>query len=283
MAELGEMDVTSPLLGDSTTQDTAAQATIEGMLDWANTDVNASSSSRANRNSIRVVNSLKSSTRLGAPSSRTGPPILDDQDVAAVEGGAAAEDDEEDTGGCCTKFCRVMDEWPIAFIVVAALIGMGIGIGLSVWEPDDPGVKDVVLLWIGLLGDLFVRSLKCLVLPLVFVSIAISVMDMLSLGKAGTIVGTTIGLYVCTTIVAALIGVASSVIFSRYYVLNNSGGETEVPADVRLGCQVDGKGEIESYLAEMPDGEYGTCASSKWILCPSAYHSVCIAVTLQAR
>ena len=56
------------------------------------------------------------------------------------------------------------------------------------------------------MGDLFIRALKCIVLPLVFVSIAISVMDMLSLGNAGKLVGSTIGLYLFTTLCAALIG-----------------------------------------------------------------------------
>jgi Na+/H+-dicarboxylate symporter len=47
---------------------------------------------------------------------------------------------------------------------------------------------------------LFIRALKCIILPLVFVSIAISVMDMLALGKAGSMVKKTIGLYLFTTV-----------------------------------------------------------------------------------
>ena len=48
-----------------------------------------------------------------------------------------------------------------------------------------------------------------------------AVMDMLSLGEAGKVVGTTIGLYVFTTICAALIGIVSSLIFSNYYSIVN--------------------------------------------------------------
>ena len=95
---------------------------------------------------------------------------------------------------CGTRFCEVMKKQQIPIVLLAAAIGIGAGIGLAMWE-DDTGTKDTVLLWVELLGDLFLRGLRCVVLPLIFVSIAVSVMDMLSLGEAGSIVGTTIGLY----------------------------------------------------------------------------------------
>ena len=76
------------------------------------------------------------------------------------------------------KFCGVMDKYPVSFVVGSALIGIGLGIGLSFWNPENTHGKTTAILWIGLLGDLFIRALKCVVLPLVFVSIAVSVMDM---------------------------------------------------------------------------------------------------------
>ncbi len=81
---------------------------------------------------------------------------------------------------CCTSFCGFMDDHFLAFVIGSAAIGMGIGIGLSFWNPEDISSKATVILWIGLLGDLFIRALKCIILPLVFVSIAISVMNMVS-------------------------------------------------------------------------------------------------------
>jgi len=81
---------------------------------------------------------------------------------------------------CCTSFCGLMDDNFTVFILGAAAIGFGIGIGLSYWTPEDDADKTTALLWVGLIGDLFIRALKCIVLPLVFVSIAVSVMDMVS-------------------------------------------------------------------------------------------------------
>ena len=63
--------------------------------------------------------------------------------------------------------CGVLGKYPVLAVMGFAAIGIGIGVGLSFWEPDDMETKDKVLQWVGLVGDLFIRSLKCVVLPLV--------------------------------------------------------------------------------------------------------------------
>ena len=93
-------------------------------------------------------------------------PTIEEEDVG--------DDDEGRTAGCCGKLCHMMDKYPIPFILVGATLGVIIGIELAKWHPEDPQRKETVVLWVGLLGDLFIRALKCIVLPLVFVSIAIS-------------------------------------------------------------------------------------------------------------
>lgn len=141
---------TAPLFGEET--GSTSPPNIDGSL---RVDVVEPSSSisggRANVNSTRIANSLTQS--------RTA-----SQHNIAID---------VERKGCGSKFCTLMDTWPITFVLGAALIGIGIGIGLSAWEPDDPRTKETAVLWIGLLGELFIRSLKCVVLPLVFVSIAI--------------------------------------------------------------------------------------------------------------
>ena len=123
------------------------------------------------------------------------------------------------------------------------------GIGFSMWSPENPEVKAITMKWIGLIGDVFIRLLKCIVLPLVFVSITMSVMDMLSLGEAGTIVGTTIGLYAFTTVCAAVIGCVVSSQFARLYTLGD-GADEPVTSEIRLECGT-GSG---TYLTEQADG-----------------------------
>ena len=98
-------------------------------------------------------------------------------------------------------------------------MGIGVGIGLSYWEPseEDQETKDNVLKWIGLIGDLFIRALKAVVLPLVFVNVIISVVDMISMGRASSIGWKTIGLYTMTTLIAATIGLLSILMFEKFF------------------------------------------------------------------
>lgn len=63
--------------------------------------------------------------------------------------------------------CGILGRNPILAVMMFAFVGVGVGVGLSFWEPDDMETKDKVLQWIGLVGDLFIRALKCVVLPLV--------------------------------------------------------------------------------------------------------------------
>ena len=118
---------------------------------------------KPNRHSVRSINSL----------------VCTGVGHSGIEG-PDVDDASPEKKNCCTSFCGFMDDHFLAFVIGSAAIGMGIGIGLSFWNPEDAATKATAILWIGLLGDLFIRALKCIVLPLVFVSIAISVMDMVS-------------------------------------------------------------------------------------------------------
>lgn len=75
--------------------------------------------------------------------------------------------------------CGILGRYPIISVTSFAAIGVAIGVGLSYWEPDDDDQKDTVLKWIGLVGDLFIRCLKAVVLPLVFCNVAVSIVDMI--------------------------------------------------------------------------------------------------------
>ena len=87
-------------------------------------------------------------------------------------------------------------------------------------------------------------------------------MDMLNLGEGGTIVGTTLGLYLLTTVCASLIAVIMSVIFSNFYAVEVEEKPPVYP-DVYLGCSVNNETQqITSYLTEADDGSISCAAGS---------------------
>jgi Na+/H+-dicarboxylate symporter len=121
--------------------------------------------------------------------------------------------------------CGFFTNYPMAAIFVFMVLGISLGVGLSYWVPEDPTDKAVAIQWIGLVGDLYIRAIKCFVLPLVFVNIIIAVADMLTIGKASSIGWTVIGLYIVTTIFAAFFGSMSTLMFMKFY-------NTEVEMDM---------------------------------------------------
>ena len=149
--------------------------------------------------------------------------------------------------------CGILGRYPVISVMVFAATGIAMGVGLSFWEPDDPDTKDLTLKWFGLIGDLFIRALKCIVLPLVFVNVVLSVVDMCTVGKAGSIGWKTIATYLCTTLCAATLGIISVAIFRPLFSSDefvDSG-----PAEITLGCNAE-----DSFLAEFPDGSV-SCTS----------------------
>lgn len=44
--------------------------------------------------------------------------------------------------------CGIMGKYPVISVLTFALVGIGAGIGLSFWEPDDMDKKDKLLKWV---------------------------------------------------------------------------------------------------------------------------------------
>jgi Na+/H+-dicarboxylate symporter len=150
-----------------------------------------------------------------------------------------------------SRGCGILGRYPLLSVLLFAAVGIAIGLGLSFWE-DEGDTKDKVIKWLGLIGDLFIRSLKAVVLPLVFVNVIISVVDMMAIGRAGSIGWKTIGLYTMTTLIASVLGIISILAFKPLFRSDTFDGEAA--ATVRLACNAEG-----SYITEMSDGSL-TCA-----------------------
>jgi Na+/H+-dicarboxylate symporter len=142
--------------------------------------------------------------------------------------------------------CGPMARYPLLSVLAFAAVGVGLGLGLSYWE-DDGDSKSKVIKWLGLVGDLFIRALKCVVLPLVFVNVVISVVDMMAIGRAGSIGWKTIALYIMTTLMASVFGIISILAFKPLF--RTDAFEEAGPPTVMLGCSAEG-----SFITEMTNG-----------------------------
>lgn len=70
----------------------------------------------------------------------------------------------------------------MVIILVCVVLGFGVGTLLNHYNVDS-----TVSEWINTPGDLYIRAIQCIVVPLVFVNLAVSVADLVHIGKGHTI------------------------------------------------------------------------------------------------
>jgi len=90
-------------------------------------------------------------------------------------------------------------------VLVALVLGLGVGIALRYgMGPEESGAFAKV--WIGWLGELFLRMIKMMIIPLVFFTLVSGVIAMGDPKKLGSLGGRAMGMYLGTTAVAVTIG-----------------------------------------------------------------------------
>jgi Na+/H+-dicarboxylate symporter len=89
-------------------------------------------------------------------------------------------------------------------IIIALILGVGVGLAFNAWAPEAFEVADAYFLTP--LGQLFLKLITMLVVPLVFFSIVLGTAGMGDPKKLGRIGGKTVGYYLLTTTIALVIG-----------------------------------------------------------------------------
>ncbi|CAB9507186.1 Putative sodium-dependent excitatory amino acid transporter glt [Seminavis robusta] len=166
-----------------------------------------------------------------------------------------AESEEQSCGSDSQPGCGVLGRYPVLSVLAFAAAGIGLGLGLSYWEPEDPQDKDTAIKWVGLIGDMFIRALKAVVLPLVFVNVVLSVLDMMAAGRASAVGWKTIGLYMLTTLCASILGLISILSFKGLFEEGEPEGASQ--SRVQLACST----EDGSYLSHAADGSVACSAN----------------------
>ena len=112
-------------------------------------------------------------------------------------------------------------------ILIGMVLGMIVGLILNFYVTDT-FIKDIVLMnnvfYLG--GNLFIKLMKMLVVPLVFFSIVVGVASISDVRTIGSIGGTTILIYLITTAIAVTIALEIGIIIQPGLGLN-MGGITE--------------------------------------------------------
>lgn len=122
--------------------------------------------------------------------------------VCADPGKEGIEEGEVDIG------LKFLDHQPISCILLGAIIGLGSGI--VVFYCGRAGTE-VVMAGSPSTGLLLVRVLECIFVPLFVFSLVIGLLEILSLGESGSVIGAYLGRYAGTTVCAAVVDWATTV------------------------------------------------------------------------
>ncbi|OQS03266.1 dicarboxylate/amino acid:cation (Na or H) symporter (DAACS) family protein [Thraustotheca clavata] len=132
-------------------------------------------------------------------------------------------------------------------ILAGAGIGIGVGFGLSrlTISPD-------AMTWIALPGVLFVRALRCLIVPMVFCSMVASVADVVAAKKTTLLGWRTVLTFLLTSALAALQGMLIALIFKDHFVSNvKASASTSQIKNATLSIQCNNN----MYMTMLPDGQ----------------------------
>ncbi|KAI9990417.1 hypothetical protein PInf_021388 [Phytophthora infestans] len=120
---------------------------------------------------------------------------------------------------------------PIKYVVVAAGVGIGLGVLFAHLKIDGAYAK-----WISLPGDLFIAALRCLIVPMVFCSIVGCIGQFVEAGKAASIGGRIMSYFALCSVISSGTGVVFGVLFSSFFLQQMKGDESDVVAELRMHC-----------------------------------------------
>ena len=92
-------------------------------------------------------------------------------------------------------------------------LALGVGFGLAVSQSMEPAAAEAVLAKVKVVGDIFIRLIRMIVVPLVFFTLVAGIFAMGDPKKLGTIGVKAFILYLSTTFFATLIGVGMGLLF----------------------------------------------------------------------
>ena len=141
------------------------------------------------------------------------------------------------------------------WILIGMVLGLIFGLILNFWV-HNPFIKDVILMenvfYLG--GNLFIKLMKMLVVPLVFCSIVVGVASISDIKTLGSIGGTTILIYLITTAIAVTIALSIGILIKPGLGLDMS--HVAQTADVAINQTM-----ADTVLNIVPDNPFNSLAN----------------------
>ena len=140
-----------------------------------------------------------------------------------------------------------------SWMLIGMILGFIVGLILNFYV-SDPFIKDTILanniFYLG--GNVFIKLMKMLVVPLVFFSIVVGVASISDIKKIGTIGGRTIVIYLMTTVLAVTISLIIASVIQPGAGLNMA----SVPTDISSNTTI-----TETILDMIPDNPFYALAN----------------------
>ncbi|DAZ92811.1 TPA: hypothetical protein N0F65_012630 [Lagenidium giganteum] len=147
----------------------------------------------------------------------------------------------------------------ITLILLGIVAGVGLGVGLGVMK-----VSPLTARWVGLPGDLFLRALKCLVIPYVFCSVAVAIGDIVFVGKVSVVGIQTAKIFVLMWISTTIMGTGLALLF-RSLFRASTGFNSVRTNSVGFTCP------NNNMLEQLPNGSLACSSNSTKISTSTAF------------
>jgi len=132
------------------------------------------------------------------------------------------------------------------------------------------GIGDTVIAWLSPIGDLFMRLIKMVIVPLVFASLLVGVAGLGDIRKLGRLGGKTLGLYLFTTATAVSIGLMlAHVIKPGNFVAEEDRAaltaQFEGDASGRVDAAAEAPSAVDNVLAIIPENPVESMTSGNML------------------
>lgn len=142
--------------------------------------------------------------------------------------------------------------------------------GFAIYPQPISGMGDTLISFISPVGDLFMRLIKMVIVPLVFASLLVGVASLGDIRKLGRMGGKTLSLYLFTTAVAVSIGLASAhLIRPGDFISPESRALLQAQftgaADSKISAAAEAPSMVDNILSIIPDNPVESLASGNML------------------